>query len=41
MHLIKILTAESQKNKNIYDLIENFYILLKKDNWIKNIFFGN
>ena len=25
MNLIKILTAESQKTKNIYDLIENFY----------------
>ena len=39
MHLIKILTAESQKNVSIYDLIENFYILLKKDNWLKNYIF--
>ena len=39
MHLIKILTAESQKNESIYNLIENFYILLKKDNWIKNYIF--
>ena len=36
MHLIKILTAELQKNELIYHLIENFYSLLKKDNWIKN-----
>ena len=36
MHLVKILTAESQKNLYIYRLIENFYILLKKDDWIKN-----
>ena len=36
MHLIKILTAESQKNDSIYNLIEDFYLLLKKDNWLKN-----
>ena len=36
MHLIRILTAELQKNHYIYDLIENFYFLLKNDNWIKN-----
>ena len=29
MHLVKILTAESQKNHFIYHLIEKFYILLK------------
>jgi DNA repair protein RecO (recombination protein O) len=39
MHLIKILTAESQKNQSIYHLIENFYILLKNNNWIKNYIF--
>tara|TARA_B100001063_G_scaffold245107_1_gene279727 strand:+ start:684 stop:1364 length:681 start_codon:yes stop_codon:yes gene_type:complete len=39
MHLIKILTAESQKNILIYDLIEKFYILLKRDNWIQNYIF--
>ena len=37
--LIKILTAESQKNIKIYGLIENFYILLKKENWIRNYIF--
>ena len=37
--LIKILTAESQKNFKIYSLIENFYILLKKESWIKNYIF--
>ena len=37
--LIKILTAESQKNLKVYDLIENFYILLKKENWIRNYIF--
>ena len=35
MQLIKILTAESQKNVKIYDLIENFYEILKQPNWLK------
>ena len=39
MHLIKILTAESQINFNIYTILENFYILLKDDNWLKNYIF--
>jgi len=39
MHLIKILTAESQKNDFVFNLIENFYILLKNENWIKNYIF--
>ena len=39
MNLIKILTAELQKNKSIYILIENFYALLDKENWIKNYIF--
>ena len=37
--LIKILTAESQKNLKIYSLIKNFYTFLKKENWIKNYIF--
>jgi len=39
LHLVKILTAESQINQNIYFIIENFYILLKDENWIKNYIF--
>ena len=39
MHLIKMLTAESQKNKFIFYLIENFYTLLRNDDWIKNYIF--
>ena len=39
MHLIKILTAEFQKNNTIYHLIEKFYILLENENWIKNYIF--
>ena len=39
MNLIKILTAENQKNINIYELIKEFYLLLDKDNWIKRYIF--
>ena len=39
MHLIRLLTAESQKNVKIYDLIKDFYILLKNENWIKDYIF--
>ena len=39
MNLIKTLTAENQINNAIYDLIENFYVFLKDDNWIKNYIF--
>ena len=39
MNLIKTLTAELQKNVSIFELINNFYILLTKDNWIKNYIF--
>ena len=36
MNLIKILTAESQSNIKIYELIIDFYRLLNEENWIKN-----
>ena len=39
MHLVKILTADSQKNTSIFNLLENFYKLLKDDNWIKKYIF--
>ena len=39
MHLVKILTVEAQKNINIYNLLVNFYALLKKDDWIKSYIF--
>ena len=39
MNLVKILTAENQKNINIYELIKDFYLLLDKDNWIKRYIF--
>ena len=39
MNLIRILTAESQRNSDIYTLIEKFYSILSSDNWIKNYIF--
>ena len=36
VNLVRILTADSQKNNLIYDLLVNFYDLLKNVNWIKN-----
>ena len=39
MSLIKILTADFQKNIKIYDLIDNFYKLLNSELWIKNYIF--
>ena len=39
MNLIRILTAESQKNQAIYDLIKRFYSLLQNENWVKNYIF--
>ena len=36
MNLIKILTADFQKNDKIFKLIEDFYQILQSDNWIKN-----
>ncbi len=39
MRLIKILTVDSQENKNIYNLIENLFQILKKDNWLIDYIF--
>ena len=39
MHLIKILTAESQKNTKIYELIENFYRFIDSTDWIRKYIF--
>ena len=36
MNLIRILTAESQSNQKIYNLIIKFYEILEKKDWIKN-----
>ena len=39
MNLVKLLTADSQKNIKIFTLLEEFYILLNSENWIKNYIF--
>ena len=38
-NLIKILTAESQVNKKVYELIEKFFFILKDKYWLKNYIF--
>ncbi len=39
MNLVKLLTAESQRNVNIFSLLEEFYVLLNSKDWIKNYIF--
>jgi DNA repair protein RecO (recombination protein O) len=39
MNLVKLLTVESQENINIYNLINNFFLLLKKIDWLKDFVF--
>jgi DNA repair protein RecO (recombination protein O) len=35
LNLIKVLTADSQENLNVYNLITNFFSLLEKKFWLK------
>ena len=39
MSLIKILTAESQSNTKVYDLINSLFYILKDANWLKRYIF--
>ena len=39
MNLVKLLTVESQENINTYNLINNFFFLLKKIDWLKDFVF--
>jgi len=39
MNLIKLLTADSQSNVKIYDLINNFYLILSDNQWLKKYIF--
>ena len=39
MHLIKLLTAEAQSNKEIFILINKFFEILTFDNWIQEYIF--
>ena len=36
MNLIKLLTAESQTNIQIYELLKDFYLILSNKDWLKN-----
>jgi len=38
-NLIKILTADSQANSKVYELIENLFFILKDDKWLKKYVF--
>ena len=39
MHLIKLLTAEAQSNKEIFKLIDKFFEILTYHNWIQKYIF--
>ena len=39
MHLIKLLTAEAQSNKEIFKLIDKFFEIITYDNWIQKYIF--
>jgi len=39
MNLIKLLTAEAQSNKEIFNLIDNFFEILNIENWLKEYIF--
>tara|TARA_B100000029_G_C17338311_1_gene874345 strand:- start:34 stop:714 length:681 start_codon:yes stop_codon:yes gene_type:complete len=39
MNIIKILTVENQENKNIYNLLNNFFKILDNDDWLIKFIF--
>ena len=39
INLIKILTADSQTNNKVYDLINNLFLILKDEDWLKRYIF--
>jgi len=39
MNLIKILTVENQQNKNIFNLIDNLFYILKDNDWLIKFIF--
>jgi len=38
-NLIKILTAESQSNIKVYEIIENLFLILEEQDWLKKYIF--
>ena len=39
MSLIRLLTAESQSNIKIFNLIEKFYLIISNNEWLKDYIF--
>lgn len=39
MSLVKLLTAESQENSKIFRLIDDFFMILSHDDWLKDYIF--
>ena len=39
MNLVRLLTAESQSNTDIFKLIEKFYYIISNDQWLKDYIF--
>ena len=39
MNLIKILTADSQSNDKVYFIIQNLFLILKENDWLKKYIF--
>ena len=39
INLIKILTADSQKNNKVYQIIENLFLILNDKDWLKEYIF--
>ena len=39
MNLIRLLTAESQSNINVFNLFDRFYSIILNDDWLKNYIF--
>ena len=39
MNIVKILTVDSQENKNIYNLLNDFFKILSENNWLTNFLF--
>ena len=39
MNLIKILTADSQSNNKVYFLIQNLFLILREQDWLKKYIF--
>jgi len=39
MSLVKLLTVDNQSNKEIFNIIDDFYIFLRNENWINKFVF--